>query len=222
MHQCSKFLLSILILKVERIYMSINLIWGYRECWILLTVNQQVFFRIWMWSLVFDTPMIQTWALNLDLESAKTIHVFWNLIWGFGGHWGFLTEVWHLDFDLDMVTGFWSSHVPNFGSVWIWRCKEHLCPLSPDLELWGALEVCDWDFESWSWIGYGHWSLKHPWSKFWLSILILKVQRTLMSFKSSFGALEDTAGSWLEFGILIFICICSLVFNTTLIWILAL
>ena len=62
----------------------------------------------------------------------------------------------------------------------------------------------------------------YPWSEFWLSILILKVQRTSMSFKSSFGALEDAGGSWLGFGILILIWICSLVFDTTMIWILAL
>ena len=41
-------------------------------------------------------------------------------------------------------------------------------------------------------------------SKFWLSILILKVQRTSISFKSSFGALDDAEGSWLGFDILIF------------------
>merc|ERR1711954_356789 len=62
--------------------------------------------------------------------------------------------------------------------------------------------------------GYGHWSLIHPYSKFWLCILILKVQRTSMSFKSSFGALEDAGGSWLGFGIQIMIWIWSLVFGT--------
>ena len=37
--------------------------------------------------------------------------------------------------------------------------------------------------------------------------------KTSMSFKSSFGALEDAGGSWLEFGILILIWILSLVFD---------
>ena len=30
---------------------------------------------IWIWSLVFDTPMFQILALYLDLEGAKNIHV---------------------------------------------------------------------------------------------------------------------------------------------------
>ena len=50
----------------------------------------------------------------------------------------------------------------------------------------------------------------------------LKVQRTYMSFKSSFGALEDAGGSWLGFGILILFWIWLLVFDTTMIQILAL
>ena len=54
-------------------------------------------------------------------------------------------------------------------------------------------------FGSWSWLGYGHWSLIHQWSEFWLSNFILKLQRTFMSFKSLFGVLEDTGGSWMSF-----------------------
>ena len=50
--------------------------------------------------------------------------------------------------------------------------------------------------------------------RFWLSILILKVQRTSMSFKSSFGAFEDIWISWLGFCISILIQICS----RTLLW----
>ena len=60
---------------------------------------------IWIWSLVFDTPMIRILALYLDFEGAKNIHVLYVLIWEFGGCWRFLTGVWHLDLDLDMVTG---------------------------------------------------------------------------------------------------------------------
>ena len=54
--------------------------------------------------------MIQIFALYLDFEGAKNIHVLQVLIWGFGGHWRFLTGVWHPDIDLDMVTGLWYTH----------------------------------------------------------------------------------------------------------------
>ena len=139
-----------------------------------------------------------------------------------GWVWRFLTGVWHLDLDLDMVTGLWYTHDLNFGSLsWFWRCKEHLCPLSPHLGLWRMLEVPDWGLASWSWVGYGPWSLIYSWSKFWLFILILRVQRTSMSLKSSFGSLEDAGGSWLGFDILILIWIWSLVFAIPMIWILA-
>ena len=157
---------------------------------------------------------------------------------------------WHLDLDLDIVTVLLYTYDPNFSSLsWFWRCKEHWCPLSPDLGLWRMLEVPDWglaswlwfgywslvsdtpklkifalylEFEgakrlafrrmlevpdwglaSWSWFFYGHWSLVHQWSKFRLSILIFKVKKTSMSFKSWFGALKDAGGSCLGFGILI-------------------
>ena len=114
-----------------------------------------------------------------------------------------------------MVTGHWYTNIPNFGSLsWFWRCKEHPCPLSPDLGLWRTLEVPDWGLASWYWFGYGHWSLVHPYAKFWLSILILKVQRSSMSFKSSFGALEDAGTSWLGFCIWILIWIWSVIFGT--------
>ena len=56
-------------------------------------------------SLVLDIPMFQNMALYLDFEGAKNIHVLQVLIWGFGGCWGFLTWVWHLELALDMVTG---------------------------------------------------------------------------------------------------------------------
>ena len=75
------------------------------------------------------------------------------------------------------------------------------------------LEVPDWGLASWYLFGYGQWFLIQPWSKFWLCILNLKAQRTFMSFKSSFGALEDTGGSWLGFGIFIMIWIWSKVFD---------
>merc|ERR1711954_422343 len=46
---------------------------------------------IWIWSLVFATPMIQILPLYLDFEGAKNIYVLSVLIWGFGGCWRFLT-----------------------------------------------------------------------------------------------------------------------------------
>ena len=49
--------------------------------------------------------MIRILALYLDFEGAKNIHVLLVLILGFGGGWSFLTGVWHLDLDLDMITG---------------------------------------------------------------------------------------------------------------------
>ena len=70
---------------------------------------------IWIWSLVFSTPIFWILALYLDFEGAKNIHVQLVLIWGFGGCWRFLTGVWHFDLDLDMVTGLWYNYNPNFG-----------------------------------------------------------------------------------------------------------
>ena len=64
--------------------------------------------------------------------------------------------------------------------------------------------------------------LIHSWSKFWLSILIFKVQRTSMSFKSSFRALEDAEWSWLGFVIFVLVWIWSLVFHAPMFQILAL
>ena len=71
---------------------------------------------------------------------------------------------------------------------------------------------------SWSWFGYGDCFLLQLYFKFWLSIWILKMQRTSMSFKSSFWAFEDARGSWLGFGILILLMIWSLVFDTPMFW----
>ena len=125
--------------------------------------------------------------------------------------------------------------------IWMWslgfgRPQFQILALYLDFEgakIIHVLKVLIWDFGGrwrfltgvWHldlWFGYGHWSLIYLWSKFWISILILKVQRTSMSFKSSFGALEDAGGSWLGFGILILIWIWSLVFDIPMNQILAL
>ena len=47
--------------------------------------------------------MLKILAPYIDFEGAKNTHVLKVLIWGFGGCWMFLTGVWHLDLDLDMV-----------------------------------------------------------------------------------------------------------------------
>ena len=142
---------------------------------------------------------------------------------GFGGCCRLLTGVWHLDLDLNMVTDFLYTHIPNLGSIcWFSRPKKHPWPLSPHLGLWRMLYVPESGLTSWFSYGYGHYSLICPWSKFLLSILILKVQRTSMSFKSWFGALEDVWGPWVWFCILILVLQWSLVFDTPMLWILAL
>ena len=111
-------------------------------------------------------PWSKFWLSILILKMQK-VYVLWVQIWGLGGCWSFLTEVWHLDLDMDKVTGLWNTHVPNFGSLsWFWRCKEHPCPLSPHLGLWRMLEVPDWDLESLSWVGCGHPSLIY---QYWLA-----------------------------------------------------
>ena len=118
---------------------------------------------IWIMSLVFDTPMFQILALYINIEGAKNIHVIWVLTCGLWGHGGFLTRVWQDDLDQDMGTGLWCTLDPNFGCLcWFWRCKEHPCPLNPDLRLWLGLQVPDWGLASWSWFGYCHWFFIQP------------------------------------------------------------
>ena len=136
-------------------------------------------------------------SLYLDFEGPLSTHLgLWRMLEG--PDWDLAS--WSC---LDIVTGLWYTHDRNFCSLSLClRCKEHPCPLSPHLGLRRMLEVPDWSLVSWSWFGYDLWSLIHPWSEFWLSILILKVQRTSMSWKSSFGAFEDAGGSWVGFGIL--------------------
>ena len=61
--------------------------------------------------------MLKILALYLDYEGTKNIFVLKVLILGSGGRWRFLTGVWHLDFDFDMVTGLCYTHILNFGSL---------------------------------------------------------------------------------------------------------
>ena len=134
-----------------------------------------------------------------------------------------LTGACNLDLDFNMVTGLWHNHDLNFGYLsWVWRFKEHLCPLSPYLGLWKTLAVPDWGLASWSLFGYYHRSLKHSCSELCFSILILMVQRPSMSCRSWLAVLEDAGGFWLRCGMLILIWIWSLVFGTPIFQILAL
>ena len=72
---------------------------------------------IQIWLLVFGILIFQIWALDHEFEGLKNIHVLQVLIWGFGERWRFLTGIWHPDIDLDIVTGLWYNHIPNFGSL---------------------------------------------------------------------------------------------------------
>ena len=124
-----------------------------------------------------------------------------------------------LDLDMEMCTCLWFTQVPNFALFHDFEGAKNIsCHLSPDLGLWRTSEVSDRGLTSSSRFWFGHWSLIYQWSEFWLSILILKVQRTSMSFKSSFWALEDAGGSWLGIGIFILIWIWSLDTPTQQVW----
>ena len=104
----------------------------------------------WSWFGYGPWSLIHWWSkfwLYLGFEGAKNIQVLQVLIWGIGRHCRFLTGVWQLDHDSDMVPSLWYTDDTNFGSI-----------------------------------------------------LVLKVKRTSMSFRSWFGALKDAGGSWLGFG----------------------
>ena len=61
--------------------------------------------------------MLKILAPYVDFKGAKNTHVLKVLIWGFGGCWRFLTGVWHLDSDFDVIIGLWYNHAPNSGSL---------------------------------------------------------------------------------------------------------
>ena len=105
--------------------------------------------------------------------------------------WGLASSL-----DLDMVGGLWYTHNLNVVPLsWFWSSKEYLSPLSTDLVLLRMMEVPDYGLVFWTQLGYGFWSLIHPHSEFWLSLLILMVQRTTMSFKTCFGDLGEVVAS---------------------------
>ena len=122
--------------------------------------------------------MIYPWLSILILKVQRTLMSFKSSFWAMedaGGSWlelGILILILirSLVFDIPMIQ---ILAVSKF-----WRCKWHQCPLSPQLGLWRMLQVSDWGLAPWTWFWYGCWSLIYPLSKFWLSIWILKMQRT--------------------------------------------
>ena len=138
-YSCSKFLLSIVFLKMQRISMSFQSLFGALDDASGSWLGFGVLILIWIWSLVFDLPMFWILALHFDFEGAKIIHALQVLIWGSGGYWRFLTWVWYHDLDLHMLNFLWWSHDLNLGSLsWFWRCKENPCPFTPDWGFWGC------------------------------------------------------------------------------------
>ena len=59
----------------KNIHVLYVFIWGFGGCWRFLTGVWHLDLDLDM-ALVFDTAMIQIWALYLDFEVAKNIHVF--------------------------------------------------------------------------------------------------------------------------------------------------
>merc|ERR1711954_347954 len=108
-----------LILKVQRTSVPFRSSFGALEDAGGSCLGFGILILIWIWSPVFYIPMNHILALYLDFEGAKNIYVLKVLIWGFGGHWRFLTGIWHLDIDLDMVIGLLYTYDPNFGSILI-------------------------------------------------------------------------------------------------------
>ena len=80
-------------LKVHRTFMTFKFSFGALEDAGGFWLGFGILILIWIWSVVFDAPMIQILALYIDFEAAKNIHVLEVLIWGFGGCWRFLTGI---------------------------------------------------------------------------------------------------------------------------------
>ena len=121
-----------------------------------------------------------------------------------------------------MVNGLWFNHVLNVGSILIFKLQI----ASISFKSWFRALVYDWGF----WLSFDImiliwiWSLAFNTPMFLILALHfdLKVQRTSMSFKSCFWALEDAGGPWLWFGILILILPWSLAVHKLIFQILAL
>ena len=96
-----------------------------------------IFILIWILSLV-PCPMFRILALCLDFEGAKNIQVLQVLIWGIWRHCRFLTGVWHLYLDLDLVPGLWYTDDPNFGSIFVLKVQRTSMSFK---SLFGALGI---------------------------------------------------------------------------------
>ena len=160
------------------------LIWGFAGCWSSLT-------RVWYFELdpwLFVHPGSRFWLFILILKEQRTSMSFKSSFGSLEDTRGSWLEFCILILNW-ICSGLWYKHDLNFGTLSaFWRCKVQPCQLSPHLGLWWRLEVPEWGLASWSWFGYGHWSFIHLYSKFWLSILIFKVQRTHMPVKLWFVA----------------------------------
>ena len=105
-------------------------------------------------------------------------------------------------------------------SILILKVQKHPCPSSPVFGFgWRFLAGC-WDLSLDLDITTGLW-YSHFFT-FYACILTLKVKRSTMSLMSRVGALEDAGDSWLGFGILVLIWIWSLVFDISMLGLLAL
>ena len=129
----------------------------------------------------------QFWLSIWILKVQRTSMFFKSSFWSLKDAGGSL-----LMFDTLILIWIWSLIFDTFISwifslSWFWWFKDHSYPLIPDLWLWRMLEVPDWGLASWSLFGYGHWSLIHTWSKFLLSIFILKVQRASVFYGLIWG-----------------------------------
>ena len=167
--------------------------------------------------------MTGVWHLGLDLDTVT------GLWYNYDPNFGSLSSFWRCkehfcplspDFrTFEDAEGSWLGfgilifilmwplvfETPIFWVLALYLDKEHPCSLSSDFGLWRILDAPGQRCISWSLFGYGHWSLIHQFLDFWLYILILRVPRKSMSFKSWFGALEVDGGFWLGFSILILI-----------------
>ena len=132
-HSWSKFWFSVLVFKEHRTSMSFQSLFRAFGDAADSLVGFGILILIWIWSLVFYTTIYQILALNLGFEGAKNIHVHqvsFGVLKDAGGSW--------------LRFGIWIM-------IWIWllvidisMCKDHICPLSPDLGFWRMLEVPEW------------------------------------------------------------------------------
>ena len=129
-----------LILKVQRTSIPFK---TYLELWRTLEACDifGILISIWIWLLVFDTPMFQSLALYWFSRCKECLCPL-SPDFGFWEHQKFLAGVWYLDCHLDMDTALWYDNVPNFGSLsTIWRWKENSCPLCVDMDFGGCCRL---------------------------------------------------------------------------------